>query len=270
MPITWICMLIGSVALIGLPPFAGFFSKDAIISAVHHSHIWGSEFAYVLVVLGVFITALYTFRMYFLVFHTEERMDEHTKEHLRESPWVVTVPLIMLAIPSVLAGMVFVMPMLFEGFFGSSIHVLPDHNVLREIGEHDTGVMSYIAHGVMELPFWLALAGVASAWFFYVKRPDLPEVFKNRLLVMYNILIRKYGFDEFNDFFFAGGARGIGKSFWNIGDIRLIDGLLVNGTARTIGWIASKIRNIQTGYLYHYAFAMIVGLVGLVLLFLHY
>jgi len=268
MPITWICMLIGSIALIGVPPFAGFFSKDAIISAVHHSQIWGSEFAYVLVVLGVFITAFYSFRMYFLVFHTQERMDEHTKEHLHESPWVVTVPLIMLAIPSVLAGMVFVMPMLFEGFFGSSIYVSPEHNVLHEISEHYTGVMSYIAHGVLELPFWLALAGVFSAWFLYVKRPELPEVFKNRMLGVYNILIRKYGFDEFNDFFFAGGARGVGRSFWNIGDVRLIDGLLVNGTARTVGWIAGKIRNMQTGYLYHYAFVMIVGLVGLVLLFL--
>jgi NADH-quinone oxidoreductase subunit L len=268
MPITWICMLIGSIALIGIPPFAGFFSKDAIISAVHHSQLWGSGFAYLLVVLGVFITALYSFRMYFLVFHTEERMDEHTKAHLHESPWVVTVPLIMLAIPSVLAGMVFVMPMLFEGFFGASIYVIPEHNVLHEISEHYTGVMSYIAHGVMELPFVLALSGVFTAWFFYVKRPELPEVIKNRMLGVYNILIRKYGFDEFNDYFFAGGARGIGKSFWNIGDVRVIDGLLVNGTARTVGWVAGKIRHMQTGYLYHYAFVMIIGLVGLVLLFL--
>ena len=268
MPITWICMLIGSIALIGVPPFAGFFSKDAIISAVHHSHILGSGLAYVLVVLGVFITAFYSFRMYFLVFHTQERMDEHTKEHLHESPNVVTFPLILLAIPSVVAGMVFVMPMLFGDFFGNSIYVAPEHNVLHEISEHYTGVMSYIAHGVLELPFWLAIAGVFSAWFLYVKRPELPEVLKNRMLGIYNILIRKYGFDEFNDFFFAGGARGVGKTFWSIGDVRLIDGLLVNGTARTVGWIAGKIRHMQTGYLYHYAFAMIIGLVALVLLFL--
>ena len=267
MPVTWLCMLVGSVALIGLPPFAGFFSKDAIISAVHHSEIWGAGFAYVLVVLGVFITAFYTFRMYFLVFHTQERMDDHTREHLRESPKVVTVPLILLAIPSVLAGMYFVGPMLFEGLFGNAIFVAPQHNVLHEMGEHYTGIVGYIAHGVLELPFWLALAGVGSAWYLYIKRPDLPETYKNKMLWFYDLLVRKYRFDEIYDFVFAGGARGIGKSLWNIGDVKIIDGLLVNGTARTIGWISGKIRNVQTGYLYHYAFAMIIGLMGLILLF---
>ncbi|WP_455203212.1 NADH-quinone oxidoreductase subunit L [Kaarinaea lacus] len=264
MPITYWCMLIGSLALIGMPPFAGFFSKDAIIGAVHNSQIAGAGFAYVLVVAGVFITAFYSFRMFFLVFHTKERMDQHTKEHLKESPWVVTVPLIALAVPSVLAGMMYVGPMLFDGLFGSSIVVHPDHDVLNQLGEHFTGVMGFIAHGVMELPFALAIGGLASAWYFYVKRPEIPEKIKTKLQVVYNILDRKYGFDEFNDFFFAGGARGVGRTFWNFGDIKLIDNFLVNGSARTVGWISSKIRNAQTGYLYHYAFVMIIGLVLLV------
>ena len=177
------------------------------------------------------------------------------------------MPLILLAIPSVLAGMYFVGPMLFEGLFGNAIFVAPQHNVLHEMGEHYTGIVGYIAHGVLELPFWLALAGVGSAWYLYIKRPDLPETYKNKMLWFYDLLVRKYRFDEIYDFVFAGGARGIGKSLWNIGDVKIIDGLLVNGTARTIGWISGKIRNVQTGYLYHYAFAMIIGLMGLILLF---
>ena len=153
---------------------------------------------------------------------------------------------------------------MFDGLFGNSIVVQPDHDVLGHVGEHYTGILGFIAHGVMALPFWLALGGLASAWYFYVKRPEIPEKIKNKLQVVYNILDRKYGFDEFNDFFFAGGARGVGRTFWNFGDIKLIDNFLVNGSARTVGWISSKIRNAQTGYLYHYAFVMIIGLVLLV------
>jgi NADH-quinone oxidoreductase subunit L len=157
--------------------------------------------------------------------------------------------------------------MLFGDLFGGSIYVAPEHDVLGHVGEHYTGVMGFIAHGVMALPFWLALAGLGAAWFLYIKRPGIPALIKEKFQLVYKILDRKYGFDEFNDFFFAGGARGVGNKFWNIGDVKLIDGLLVNGTARTIGWISGKFRNVQTGFLYHYAFAMIVGLVVLILLF---
>ena len=267
MPQTYWCMLIGSLALIGFPGFAGFFSKDAIIEAVAESHIPGAGIAYFSVVIGVFITAFYSFRMFFLVFHTKERMDSHTREHLHESPKVVTIPLWALAIPSVIAGWIFIKPMLFGDFFGASIYVKPEHNVLEHIGEHYTSQLGFIAHGVMALPFWLAMAGLATAWYFYEKRPDIPEALKNKFAQLHKILINKYYADIFNDFFFAGGARGLGRLLWNIGDVKLIDGLIVNGSARTVGWISSVIRNMQTGYLYHYAFAMIIGLVVLVVYF---
>ncbi len=264
MPITYGCMLIGSLALIGFPGFAGFFSKDAIIEAVHESHIAGASFAYFSVVAGVFITAFYTFRMFFLVFHGKERMDEHTRQHLHETPKVVTVPLILLAIPSVLAGAFYIEPMLFGGLFADSIFVLPEHNVLAEIGEHYPGVGGFMWHGIWSLPFGLAMAGLLTAAFFYLKRPDIPAMIKERFSLIYTILDRKYGFDDFNATFFAGGARSVGRMLWNIGDIKLIDGLMVNGTAKGVGWISSKIRFTQTGYLYHYAFVMIIGLVLMV------
>ena len=264
MPITYWCMLIGSLALIGFPGFAGFFSKDSIIEAVEVSHIPGAGFAYVAVVLGVFITAFYSFRMFFLVFHGEERMDHHTKEHLHESPKVVTIPLIMLAIPSLAAGAVFIEPMLFGGMFGDAIYVKPEHNVLGHLGEHFSGVMNFVFHGVMALPFWLAMGGLATAWFFYLKRPDIPAMLKDKFALVYKVLDKNYGFDDFNDSVFAGGSRGLGRLLWSIGDAKLIDGLMVNGSARSVGWISSKIRYMQTGYLYHYAFAMIIGLLVLV------
>ncbi len=264
MPITYWCMLIGSLALIGFPGFSGFFSKDAIIEAVHASQIPGAGFAYFAVVLGVFITAFYSFRMFFLVFHGKERMDEHTREHLHESPRVVTWPLIALAVPSVIAGAFFIEPMLFAGMFGDAINVKPEHDVLAQLGEHYTGIGGFLAHGVMALPFLLAMAGVATAAFFYLKRPDIPAMIKNRFSLIYKVLENNYGFDAFNDSFFAGGSRKLGRLLSNIGDTKLIDGLLVNGTAKSVGWISSKIRYVQTGYLYHYAFAMIVGLLALI------
>lgn len=264
MPITYFCMLIGSLALIGFPGFAGFFSKDAIIEAVHASHIPGASFAYFSVVVGVFITAFYSFRMFFLVFHGSERMDAHSKDHLHESPKVVTVPLLLLAVPSVVAGAVFIEPMLFGGMFADAIYVKPEHNVLEHMGEHFTGIGAFMAHGVTALPFWLAMAGLITAGFFYLKRPDIPAMIREKFSLLYTVLDKKYGFDDFNDAFFAGGSRGLGRLLWNIGDMKLIDGLMVNGTAKTIGWISGKIRVMQTGYLYHYAFAMIIGLVVLV------
>ncbi len=260
MPITWITSLIGSLALIGFPGFAGFFSKDSIIEAVGHSQLAGSGFAYAAVLVGVFVTALYSFRMYFLVFHGKERMDHHTREHLHESPWVVTVPLIALAIPSVLAGGVYVGDMVFGDFFAGAIVVAPEHDVLAAVGQGYHGPLGMMLHGLLTAPFWLAAAGVGVAWFFYMKRPDIPAAIKEKFAPVHAILERKYGFDEFNEWFFAGGGRLLGKGFWRIGDVTLIDGLLVNGSARTVGWVSAIIRHVQTGYLYHYAFAMIVGL----------
>ncbi len=264
MPITYWCMLIGSLALIGFPGLSGFFSKDAIIEAVHASQIPGAGFAYFAVVLGVFITAFYSFRMFFLVFHGQERMDEHTRSHLHESPRVVTWPLLALAVPSVLAGAYFIEPMLFAGMFGDAIYVKPEHDVLAQLGERYTGIWGFIVHGVMAPPFLLAMAGLGTAAFFYLKRPDIPAMIKDRFSLVYKVLENNYGFDAFNDSFFAGGSRKLGRLLSNVGDAKLIDGLIVNGTAKSVAWISSKIRFVQTGYLYHYAFAMIVGLLALI------
>jgi NADH-quinone oxidoreductase subunit L len=191
-------------------------------------------------------------------------MDVHTKDHLHESPKVVTVPLLLLAVPSVVAGAVFIEPMLFGDLFADAIYVKPEHNVLEHMSEHFTGIGAFMAHGVTALPFWLAMAGLITAGFFYLKRPDIPAMIREKFSLLYTVLDKKYGFDDFNDAFFAGGSRGLGRLLWNIGDMKLIDGLMVNGTAKTIGWISGKIRVMQTGYLYHYAFAMIIGLVVLV------
>jgi len=260
MPITYWTALIGSLALIGFPGFSGFFSKDAIIEAVGHSHIAGSSFAYFSVVTGVFITALYSFRMFFMVFHGKERMDEHTREHLHETPPVVTLPLILLAIPSVFAGFFAIGPMLFGDYFAQAITVLPGHDVLAEIGKGYHGAGAFVLHGIMQPPFWLAMAGLASAWFFTLKRPDLADKIHTRFSPVVKILENKYGFDRFNEIFFAGGSRMLGRLFWRFGDMKLIDGLIVNGSAKSIGWFSTILRHIQTGYLYHYAFVMIIGM----------
>ena len=264
MPITYWSMLIGSLALIGFPGFAGFFSKDAIIEAVHASHNPAAAFAYGCVLIGVFITALYSFRMFFLVFHGKERMDHHTQEHLHESPAVITVPLLLLAIPSVLIGAIAVGPMLFGGYFGSSIFVAGHNDVLAQLGEHYTGVMGFILHGMMAPPFWLAMSGVFTAWFLYIKRPELPAQIKARFKGIYQLLDNAYYFDKFNAVFFAVGSRKTGRFFWQVGDVKGIDGIMVNGTANLVGRVAGVVRNMQTGYLYHYAFAMIIGLLVLV------
>ena len=267
MPVTWITSLIGSLALIGFPGFAGFFSKDAIIEAVHLSRVPGHEFAYWCVVAGVFVTALYSFRLYFLVFHGAERMDEQARQHLHESPWVVTVPLVLLAIPSVLIGWIGIEPMLFGEHFGESLHVAPDRDVLAALGERFHGEVGFIAHAFATPPLYLALAGVVTAWFFYMVRPELPALLVARLTPVHSVLIHKYGFDALYEEVFARTGRGVGSLFWRVGDRLLIDGLLVNGSARLVGWFSSLIRHLQTGFLYTYAFAMIIGLVTLMSLF---
>ena len=263
MPITWICSAIGTLALIGFPGFSGFFSKDGIIEAVRHSELAGAWIAYPAVLLGVFITALYSFRMYFLVFHGEERTDEHAREHLHESPLVVTVPLVVLAFFSVVIGWPWVEPMLFGDYFGGTIAVAPEHDVLARVGEGFGGAGAFATHGFVALPFWLAAAGAALAWYLYLRRPELPATIAERFRGAYRLLVNKYGFDDFYGAFFAGGTRRVGGLLWRLGDVRVIDGWIVNGSARAVGRIASIIRHVQTGLLYHYAFAMIIGLLAL-------
>jgi NADH-quinone oxidoreductase subunit L len=268
MPITWLTSLIGSLALIGTPGFAGFFSKDSIIMAVGESTLPGSGFAYFAVLAGVFITALYSFRMYFMVFHGKERMDEHTRSHLHETPWVVTLPLILLAIPSVVIGAIFVMQMPFGNFFGQAIVVTAEHDVLARVGENVHSWYGMVLHGFVTLPFWLAAAGVFTAWFLYIKRPEIPALLQQRFSFLYTILDNKYWADELYAKVFAAGGRGLGTGLWKVGDVALIDGLMVNGSARVVGVISGIARRLQSGYLYHYAFAMIVGLLALFSLFI--
>ncbi len=287
MPITYITAVVGSLALAGIPPFAGFFSKDAIIEAVQLSTIPGHGYAYFAVMAGVFVTAFYSFRMLFLAFHGEPRFevtetghgghantvsagedghghdDGHHAGPPRESPWVVTVPLILLAIPSVFTGWTYMEPMLFGSYFGNSIVVRPEHAVLWELKNEWHGVMAFIQHGVLSLPFWLALAGIAAAWYCYLVNPALPARIKERAGALYTLLDQKYYFDQFNDWFFAGGARRVGGFLSNVGDKTIIDGFFVNGSARLVGWCSALLRQVQSGYVYHYAFTMIIGVFAL-------
>jgi NADH-quinone oxidoreductase subunit L len=264
MPITYWTALIGSLALIGFPGSSGFFSKDLLIEAVRESHWHGQGavywIAYLSVLLGVFVTALYSFRMFFLVFHGEERMSEEEKSHLHETPAVVTVPLIMLAIPSAVIGWFTVGPVLFGDYFGDAIHVSSAHDVLAHMGEAWHGSLGLLTHAVMTPVFWLAAAGVFTAWFLYLKRPDIPATIQSKVSGLYNLLDRKYYFDDLYIKGFAAGGRNIGKFLWQKGDELIIDGVVVNGTANTIARLAGVMRHIQTGYLYTYAFAMIIGL----------
>jgi len=263
MPLTYLTALLGSLALIGFPGFSGFFSKDAIIEAVHHATRPGSGYAYVLLTAGVFVTALYSFRMFFLVFHGEGPRDAHARHHLHESPAVVTVPLVLLAIPSVVIGYLTVGDMLFGDFFKGVLTVLPQNDVLAAIGKDFHGAWAFVLHGMTTLPFYLAMAGLLVAGYIYLFNPGLADRIKDRLAVVYRILDRKYGFDEFNQAVFAGGSRAIGRALWQGGDRAVIDGVIVDGSAHAVGWLAGVVRHLQTGYLYHYAIAMVVGLIGL-------
>jgi NADH-quinone oxidoreductase subunit L len=285
MPVTWITSLIGSLALIGTPFFAGFYSKDSIIEAAKFSTIPGSGFAYFAVLAGVFVTAFYSFRMYFLVFHGKEKWrevkhhdahhddahDDHDHHHglsptddPHEPGWVVKLPLILLAIPSLAIGYLAIEPMLFGDFFKGVIFVNSEaHPAMQELTHHWHHIFhsatGMAIHGFMTLPFALAASGVFVAWFFYMKRPDIPAAIQKRFALINSILENKYGFDSFNDRFFAAGSRFIGNKLWLIGDVKLIDGALVNGTANLIGRLSLVVRKLQSGLIYHYAFAMIIG-----------
>lgn len=269
MPLTWITCLFASLALIGFPGTAGFFSKDAIIEAAHHSNIYGAGFAYYSVLLGVFFTALYSFRLFFLVFHGAPRMDAEQRRHLHEAPAVVTVPLIVLAIPSLILGALLIGPLLFGDYFGAAIQVAAGRDVLAEIGLDYHGAWAFTLEAFLHPPVWLALAGLLVAWWCYIKQPALPGLIAARLGLIGRILEKKYGFDDFNQIVFAAGSRALGRFLWRHGDINLIDGLLVNGTARGVRRLAGVVRRAQSGYLYHYAFAIILGLLILLAVFAH-
>lgn len=279
MPVTWFTSLLGSLALIGTPFFAGFYSKDSIIEAVAASHIPGSSFAYFAVVAGVFITAFYSFRMYFLVFHGEERFrhvhhddhhghhDDHGHGHAHvphESPWVVTLPLVLLAIPSVIIGFIAIEPMLFGDFFKNVIFINHEaHPVMEELAHEFHGAAGMATHALSTLPFWLALGGVATAWLFYMKAPQIPAMFKAKLGAIHTLLENKYYLDDIYFGVFAKGSRGLGTLLWKVGDQLLIDGLLVNGSAKVVGAFSAVVRKLQTGFIYSYATAMIIGVLGL-------
>lgn len=281
MPITWITSLLGSLALIGTPLFSGFYSKENIIEAVHHSNLPAAGFAYFAVMAGVFVTAFYSFRMYFLVFHGKERYDQnpdahhddhghghdaHAKPH--ESPWVVTLPLILLAVPSVVIGFLYVQPMLFGDFFKDVIFVdTARHPAMAAIAEAFHGPMAMATHGLMTLPFWLAAAGVALSYYMYMVNPALPAAIKRTFQPVYTLLDNKYYLDWINENIVARGARGLGIALWKGGDQALIDGAVVNGSWKLVGRIGTVVRWMQSGYLYHYALIMILGVFALMTYF---
>jgi len=275
MPVTWITSLLGTLALIGTPLFAGFYSKDSIIEAVHESHLAGAGFAYFAVLAGVFVTAFYSFRLYFLVFHGKERFDQNPDAHHHghddhghhgehhaphESPWVVTVPLILLAIPSVVIGFMTIEPMLYGGFFKDAIFVnLEKHPAMEELKQLFHGPAQMALHGLMAPPFWLALSGSVLAWYMYMVNPALPAAIKRMFMPVFTLLDNKYYFDWFNENVLARGTRLLGTALWKGGDQKLIDGALVNGSWKLVGWVSGVVRRLQSGYIYHYAFGMIVG-----------
>ena len=300
MPITYITAVIGSLALAGIPPFAGFFSKDAILEAVHLSKTPGHGIAYIAVLSGVFITSLYSFRMLFMTFHGKERFNDAHADHghaahagshsadthghgashdaqghdahaphddhahhghsgpPRESPWVVTLPLVLLAIPSIYVGWAYVEPFLFGDLFKGVI-ASAEQAPLNVMKEEFHGPAAFALHGLTAAPFWLALAGIVVAWFLFLKRPDIPASMANSMRGLYRLLLNKYYLDDIYQAVFATGARKLGTFFWKLGDVTIIDGILVNGTAKVIGWGSSVLRRIQSGYVYHYAFMMIIG-----------
>jgi NADH-quinone oxidoreductase subunit L len=279
MPITWITAWVGTLALVGFPFFAGFYSKDAIIEAVANSHRWGSEFAYFAVVVGVLVTSIYSFRLLYLTFHGKERFEivpdagDHPPDgqlaHApKESPWVVTIPLILLAIPSIVIGWMTIQPVLFGGWLDDSIFVLDKNNVMAELGEHFHGATAMATHALSTLPFWLMIAGLVISTVIYLFRPTIAETVRKRVPFLYRLLDNKYYFDEFYQKVFAQGSVRLGQALWHKADAGFIDNGIVNGSARVVEWVATQVRRWQTGFLYDYAFAMIIGLIGILVVWL--
>ena len=282
MPITWITLLIGNLALIGTPFFSGFYSKDSIIEAISFSTLPAAPIAYWVSVISVFVTAFYSFRLYFLVFHGKEKwreLPEHHDEHdshehhglgkndnPHESPWVVWLPLVALAVPSVIVGFLTIQPLLYGGFFDGAIHISEAHGVMHHMKEHFHGAVNMVMHGFTALPFWLSLAGVVAAWFMYMKAPALPEKIAGSLKPLYIMLDKKYWLDEIYYGTFAVGARKLGQFFWKVGDVAIIDTFFVNGAAKVVGFFASVVRRMQTGFVYTYATVMVFGLLVLLTL----
>jgi len=291
MPITWLTFLIGTLALVGTPFFSGFYSKEHIIEAAGAANVWGAGFAHYATLIGVFVTSLYSFRVYFLVFHGKERFDTHADAHghdhghdhadahahadhahddhahhggtPHESPWVVTLPLVLLAIPSIIIGAIAIDPLLFGSFFKNSIVILTQHPAMAELAKewhHAHGWVGYAMHAFTTVPFWLVVAGAVVAWYCYLINPKVPAAIQSNLKFINSVLENKYFFDWFNEQVLARGLRAVGTSFWQRGDRGLIDGVLVNGSAKLVGALAAVTRRFQTGYIYHYAFAMIIGL----------
>ena len=278
MPITWITSLLGSLALIGTPLFSGFYSKDSIIEAVAFSDLPAAGFASFAVLAGVFVTAFYSFRMYFLVFHGEERYDQNPEAHHddhhgghsgkpHESPWVVTLPLVLLAVPSVFIGFLTVQPMLFGEFFKDVIFVDARHCAMAGLEGIFHGPLAMAVHALQTAPFWLALAGVVTAYYMYMINPALPAAIKKSMRPIYSLLENKYYMDWFNENVLARFARILGAGLWKVGDQALIDGAVVNGSWKCVGWIAGILRWIQSGYIFHYALIMLLGVFGLMTYF---
>jgi NADH-quinone oxidoreductase subunit L len=289
MPITWITFLLGTLALVGTPFFSGFYSKEHIIEAAGAANVWGATFAYYATLIGVFVTSLYSFRVYFLVFHGKERFDtgDHGHDHHHhaadvdeepdghghhggkphESPWVVTLPLVLLAIPSVVIGAWVVDPMLFGKFFDGVIKVLPQHPAMHELHEEWHGWVAFGLHAFQTVPFWLVVAGAVIAWYCYLINPKVPAAIKSSLSGVNKVLENKYYVDWVNEQIIARGLRCLGRGLWQTGDRGIIDGLLINGSARVVGWVAAVSRHLQSGFIYHYAFAMIIGIMALVTFF---
>jgi len=258
MPITYATFAIGAFAVAAIPPFSGFYSKDIIIEAVHLCKIPGAHYAYFCALAGAFITPLYIFRAMFLTFHGKS----HVEHEPHESPWVVLIPLIALAVPSIIAGGILIGPMLFapQPILGDSIFVLPSHNMLLQLAHDYHGATQMALSVTYSLPFWLALLGIVVAWLFNLEYPILAAWGKKRFAILYYIFVNKYGFDEFNQMVFVRGSRKLGDFFYYVSDLKIIDGWIVNGSGRVIRWLARVGRRMQTGYLYHYALAMMIGL----------
>jgi NADH-quinone oxidoreductase subunit L len=262
MPITYLTFAIGAFAVAAIPPFSGFYSKDAIIEAVHLSTTPGASYASFCAMAGAFITPLYIFRALFLTFHGQSRLSVNEQKRVQESPWVILIPLIALAIPSIIVGGILIGPMLFASprMLGDSIKVFALHDVLLQMSQEFKGAQLMALNATHHLTFWLAILGVFTAWLFNMQAPRLAEWFKQRLSWPYWVMERKYGFDDFNQIVIVQGTRKIGQFFYAVSDLIVIDGLIVNGSGRFIRWFASVARQIQTGFIYHYAFVMVLGL----------
>ncbi len=279
MPITWLTFLIGTLALIGTPFFSGYYSKEHIIEAAGSANIWGASFAYYATLIGVFVTSVYSFRLYFVVFHGKERFREVLKQHAhgtvghgqgdtpKESPWVVTLPLVLLAIPSVIIGAIAIEPLLFGDFFDGVITVFASHPAMATLAEHFHGWLAYGLHGFLTLPFWLVVAGAVVAWYTCLYRPEAGAALRQRFSGIVKILENKYYFDWFNENVIVRFAVALGRGLWQGGDRGILDGIIVNGSARVVGWVAAISRHLQSGYIYHYAFSMIVGVLALITFF---